>query len=89
MPEPPAPRLKVTDEIPEFFNWREESFDFEARRREVKVKQIPVTQVVMERHAPHDLHTVLRLIERGKLAVSDKTLLPDDAMRSADFSHHW
>src|SRR2546423_6276985 len=22
VPEPPAPKLKVTDEIPEFFNWR-------------------------------------------------------------------
>ncbi|MCA1635128.1 MAG: hypothetical protein LC802_15910 [Acidobacteria bacterium] len=79
VPEPPAPELKATDEIPEFFNWRAESFDFEARRREVKVKQIPVTQVAMERHALHDLHTVLRLIERGKLSVSDKTLLPSAA----------
>lgn len=76
VPEPAAPRLKVTDELPEVFNWREEHFDFEARRREVKVKQIPVTQSAMERNAPHDLHTVLRLIERGKLAVSDKTSLP-------------
>lgn len=63
VPEPPAPKLKVTDEIPEIFNWREESFDFEARRREVKVKQISVAQSAMERHAPHDPHTVLRLIE--------------------------
>jgi hypothetical protein len=79
VPEPPAPKLKVTNELPEFFNWREESFDFEARRREVRVKQIPVAQVVMERNAPHDLHTVLRLVERGKLAVSDKTSLPSSA----------
>ncbi|HEX8846072.1 MAG TPA: hypothetical protein VF791_15585 [Pyrinomonadaceae bacterium] len=76
VPEPPAPKLKIADEIPEFFNWREESFDFEARRREVKVKQIPVVQSAMEHHAPYDLHIVLRLIERGKLSVSDKTLLP-------------
>jgi hypothetical protein len=79
VPEPPAPKLKVTDELPELFNWREESFDFEAQRREVKVKQIPVTQSAMEHHAPHDLHTVLRLIERGKLSVSDKTMLPSAA----------
>lgn len=79
VPEPASPTLKVTDELPEFFNWREESFDFEARRREVRVKQIPVTQVAMERNAPQDLHTVLRLIERGKLAVSDKTSLPSSA----------
>lgn len=79
VPEPPTPKLKVTDEPPEFFNWREESFDFEARRRDVKVKQIPVAQVAMERHAPHDLHTILRLVERGKLSISDKTSLPSSA----------
>ena len=79
VPEPPTHKLKVTDEPPEYFNWREESFDFEARRREVKVKQIPVAQCAMERNAPHDLHTVLRLVERGKLAVSDKTSLPSSA----------
>src|SRR5918911_4172443 len=79
VPAPPAPELKVPDELPEVFNWREESFDFEARRREVRVKQIPVTQSAMERNAPHDLQTVLRLIERGKLGVSDKTLFPPAA----------
>jgi hypothetical protein len=79
VPEPAAPGLKVTGELPEVFNWREERFDFEARRREVNVRQIPVTQSAMERTAPHDLHTVLRLIERGKLAVSDKTSLPSSA----------
>ncbi len=79
VPEPVAPKLKVTDELPEVFNWREESFNFEARRREVRVKQIPVTQSAMERNAPHDLHTVLRLIERGKLSVSDKTAQPSAA----------
>ncbi len=79
VPEPAAPRLKVTDELPEFFNRREERFDFEARRREVKVIQLPVTQSAMERNAPHDLHTVLRLIERGRLTVSDKTSLPSFA----------
>lgn len=79
VPEPAAPRLKVIDGLPEVFNWREERFDFEARRREVQVKQITVAQSAMERNAPHDLHTVLRLIERGKLAVSDKTALPSAA----------
>ncbi|MBV9928108.1 MAG: helicase-associated domain-containing protein [Acidobacteria bacterium] len=79
VPEPAAPKLKVTDELPEVFNLREERFDFEARRREVKVKQIPVTQSAMERNASHDLHTVLRLIERGRLMVSDKTSLPSSA----------
>lgn len=79
VPEPAAPRLKVTGELPEFFNWREESFDFRARRSEVKVKQVSVAQSAMERHAPHDLQTVLRLVERGKLGVSDKTFHPSAA----------
>lgn len=94
VPEPATPRLKITDELPEVFNWREEHFDFEARR-EVTVKQIPVTQSAMERNAPHDLYSVLCLIERGKLAVSDKTSLPSSAtvdevaalLRGGDYYH--
>jgi len=76
VPKPTAAALKITDEVPEFFNWREESFDFEARRRETQVKQIPIERRETERTAQADLQTVLRLVETGKVMVSDKTLRP-------------
>jgi hypothetical protein len=75
----PAPRqasLKTTDEMPEVFNLREEMFDYDARRREFRVKQIPVERRETERAALSDLQTVLRLVETGKVTVSDKTLRP-------------
>lgn len=79
VPAPTLATLKVADEVPEFFDWQDESFDFKTRKREVSVKKIPLVQREMERSAPHDLQTVLRLIESGKVSVSDKTLHPTSA----------
>jgi hypothetical protein len=76
VPAPPASSLKITGELPEVFDRREGSFDFGARKREVKVKQIPVERREMERAAQADLKTVLRLAETGKIMVSDKTFRP-------------
>jgi hypothetical protein len=76
VPVPPASSLKITDELPEVFNWREESFNFGTRKREVKVRQIPIERREMERAAQVDLKTVLRLVETGKVMVSDKTFCP-------------
>ncbi len=76
VPAPTAASLKVAGELPKFFNWREESFDYDARKREVKVKQIPIERGEMERAAQADLKTVLRLAETGKIMVSDKTQRP-------------
>lgn len=75
----PAPRpvsLTIAGEVPEIFNLRKESFNFDARRKEVSVKQIPVERREMERAAQADLKTVLRLTEAGKIMVSDKTQRP-------------
>lgn len=76
VPAPPASSLKITGELPEVFNWREETFNFGTRKSEVKVKQIPVERREMERAAQADLKTVLRLVETGKVMVSDKTFRP-------------
>ncbi len=75
VPVPLRASLKLTDEAPEVFNLREEMFK-DARKREVRVKQIPVERREMERAAQSDLQTVLRLAETGKITVSDKTLRP-------------
>ncbi|MGI9107738.1 MAG: hypothetical protein ACR2G4_15995 [Pyrinomonadaceae bacterium] len=76
VPKPLQASLNFTDEAPEVFNLREEMFDYDARRREVRVKQIPVERREMERAAQSDVHTLLRLVETGKITVSDKTLRP-------------
>lgn len=76
VPAPPPASLKIAGEVPEVFNWRKESFNFDARRKEVSVKQIPIERREMERAAQADLKTVLRLAEAGKIMVSDKTQRP-------------
>ena len=43
------------------------------------VQRIPINRSAMEHTAQQDLQTVLRLIDKGKVAVSDKTLLPSAA----------
>ncbi len=48
-------------------------------KEEVAVHHIPITRRDMERAASQDLQTVLRLIDRGKVTVSDKTFQPSAA----------
>ncbi len=48
-------------------------------KKEVEVHHIPIIRRDMERAASQDLQTVLRLIDRGKVTVSDKTFQPSAA----------
>ncbi len=48
-------------------------------KKEVTVHDIPLVRRDMERAASQDLQTVLRLIDRGKVTVSDKTSQPSAA----------
>ena len=79
VPEPPAPQLKTVDELPEAFDLKQWTYDFKTHSYKEGIEQIPVAQCAMEQHAPHDLHTLLRLIERSKVIVSDKTAQPSSA----------
>lgn len=70
---------------------------YKLSRQQPKVKitthQIPLISRSMERDAVADLQTLLRLIDKGKLVVSDKTLRPSKAtmkeitsfLRNGDF----
>ncbi|ETX04510.1 hypothetical protein [Candidatus Entotheonella palauensis] len=48
-------------------------------KKEVTVHHMPIIRRDMERAASQDLQTVLRLIDRGKATVSDKTFQPSAA----------
>ncbi len=76
VPAPPPASLKIAGEVPEVVHLRKESFNFDARRKEVSVRQLPIERREMERAAQSDLKTVLRLAETGKIMVSDKTQRP-------------
>lgn len=74
VPKPQATRLKeVSDTIPDRFLVRHQKY-WNDREYEV-----PLTVCEMEQVAQKDLLSVLRLIQSGKVSVSDKTSLPSGA----------
>ncbi|MEE3715402.1 hypothetical protein V2H45_01430 [Tumidithrix elongata RA019] len=81
-----APKPKPTlikqagDSLPETVMIRHEPRYTNLREgRKIIIKEAPLTVCEMERSAPHDLGGILRLIQSGKISVSDKTSLPGAA----------
>jgi len=65
-PKPAAAALPCVDELPDCFEWIEKATS----------QQIPFIRRDTEREALAELGIVLRLVDLGKIAVSDKTWLP-------------
>ncbi|KAF0250507.1 MAG: hypothetical protein FD167_81 [bacterium] len=76
VPKPNKITLKVVDEIPEHFKLHWRDFDYETRSYKTGTQEIPIVNCETERAAQHDVQAVLRLIDVGKVTVSNKTLLP-------------
>ncbi len=77
VPKPPAVTVKGSDTIPDRIAIASPSYFNRTP------KEVPITQQVMEAAAQQDLLTVLRLIQSGKLSVSEKTRLPGAATLKA------
>jgi hypothetical protein len=76
VPKPEPMRLSPQNEISGEWALTYEEWDQAAKNKKVYRKMIPITLRLTERSALHDLKAVLRLIDVGKLAVSDKTRQP-------------
>ncbi len=83
VPLPEAVSLTSFDKCPEVFQMRWREWNWETGKREVREQDIPVTPCEMESVAQQDLQAVLRLINAGKVAVSDKTAQPSTASMNA------
>jgi hypothetical protein len=83
VPQPAVAKMKTIDQPPTIFHLRWQQFDFDLRKSMTVVDELPVTLCEMERAAQHDLQAVLRLINTGKVAVSDKTRFPTSATLKA------
>ncbi|MBW4634601.1 MAG: helicase-associated domain-containing protein [Iphinoe sp. HA4291-MV1] len=83
VPPPEEVKLKTFDKCPEVFRlqWRE--WNWESGKRETHEKEIPIKPCEMEIAAQQDLLAVLRLVNAGKVAVSDKTGHPSNATMNA------
>ncbi len=78
-PKPEPARLSPLSEIPGEWALLYEEWDQAAKKKKVYRNMVPITCRLTERSAIHDLKAVLRLIDAGKLAVSDKTRQPGGA----------
>lgn len=79
VPAPAPPGLATIVELPEEIEQPHTFYDYAARSRRTEVELVPLTARETERLALHDLDGVLRLVESGKLTVSDKTRRPSAA----------
>jgi len=79
VPPPASMVLKSYSEIPSTLEQRWQRFDYEAGKYIKQTKIISLEQGLRERSAPQELLAVLRLIDMGKVSVSEKTRLPSAA----------
>ena len=85
VPKPEPVRLSPQDEPPAERAMTYEEWDPATRQSKKYRRMIPIARRLTERAAIHDLKAILRLIDTGKLAVSDKTHQPGvAALRTLD-----
>ena len=83
VPPPVEVKLKSSSEIPSTIEQRWQEFNYDTRKRIQRVQEITLEQGLRERGATQELLAVLRLIDLGKVSVSDKTRLPSAATLKA------
>ena len=71
VPPPPEVTLAAEDELPEAVDLRRRGYV--PRGEKPKFDRVELARRDMEPAAPRDLHVVLRLIDRGRIAASAKT----------------
>ena len=83
---PPVPtRLKVTDLLPEVQALSEQVYDEVKKKYVEETVEIPIIVSLREQPAERDLQAVLRLVNAGKLSVSEKTRWPSaTAVKAVD-----
>lgn len=79
VPKPAAVSIKLTDELPATTDMKLYEWDTQANKSVEVIEQIPIIRRDTERDAQQDLITILRLIDKGKVAVSEKTLQASSA----------
>lgn len=77
VPKPKETSLNlVGDTLPNSIEVSAEKYNYSTGETDIEKWELPVTVFEMELAAPKDFAAVLRLIQSGKVAVSEKTSLP-------------
>lgn len=83
VPEPKPLTLAISENPPDNFKVLDNYFDYKNRRHVSQEREVDVRLCATERLAQQDLQSVLRLVNLGKISVSDKTLMPTKATLKA------
>ncbi|MBE9184816.1 hypothetical protein IQ270_08855 [Microcoleus sp. LEGE 07076] len=77
VPKPQKTSLsQIGDTLPKTIELQVEKYNYSTGKTEIEKWELPVTAAEMEVAAVKDLAAVLRLIQSGKVSVSDQTALP-------------
>jgi hypothetical protein len=79
VPEPRPPAVVGVEALPEFVEMPTYIWNTEARSNDRGIEQVPVVCREMELAALRDVLTVLRLVDAGKVAVTEKNRWPTPA----------
>jgi len=83
VPKPIDVKLNSVETIPDVVQLQTYQYNYQAQHSQEVTVEIPLAQRVMELVAPQNLLAVLRLVQAGKVAVSDKTRHPSAATQKA------
>ncbi|MEO0868595.1 MAG: hypothetical protein AAFY17_09130 [Cyanobacteria bacterium J06642_11] len=83
VPEPKPVALATLENPPNNLKVIDQYFDYQKRRQVSEERDVDVRLCETERLAQQDLQSVLRLVNLGKVSVSDKTLMPTKATLKA------
>lgn len=83
VPPPEPTRMDSLETLPSSLSRTLTTYDYKQRKQHQKTVKFPFTVCETAAIARRDVQTVLRLVDLGKVAVSDKTLFPTGATLKA------
>lgn len=97
VPLPEPTRIESLETLPAALSRALEDYNYSTRQRILQAIDIPLTVRETESVAQRDLQTVLRLVDLGKVAISDKTLYPTggtltaiaQVLEDGDYYNEW
>ncbi len=83
VPLPASTRIQSITSLPATFSGASKQYDSTTRGYKIHTLELPMQSQETEQLARRDLLTILRLVDLGKVAISDKTFYPTGATLSA------
>jgi hypothetical protein len=97
VPPPEPTRIQSVESLPDTLSRTEKEYGYSNRKRESRPVELPLHIRETESLARRDLQTILRLVDLGKVTISDKTFYPTGAtlseiaqgLESGDYYSDW